>query len=220
MGGMSVRIRVLDNARLRARTVRHQTGDEIRRARLAAGLPLRAVSGAVGRSPSWLSRVERGSLAGVSLEDLIVVGAAAGLKLWIGSYPGHRAILDVPQLELLRRFRQRVGERWAWEFEVVVPTAGDQRAADAVIRRGPMSVVIEAFTRFTDAQAQLRSVHVKARDLGIGRIVVVASATNANRRALAAATDVLAASYPLSTRQTLAALAAGRDPGANGLVLV
>ena len=217
---MPVRIRVLDSARQRARAVRLQTGDEIRRARLASGLPLRVVSGAVGHTPSWLSRVERGRMRSVSLEDLIIVAAATGLKLWIGAYPGQRAILDVPQLELLRRFRQRVGNAWTWEFEVVSPLAGDQRAADAVIRRGSTSIVIEAFTRFSDAQAQLRSVHIKARDLGIDRLIVVASATNANRRAIAAAADVLAASYPLSTRQTLSALATGRDPGANGLVLL
>ena len=197
-----------------------KTGEEIRRSRIAAGLPMRVVSAAAGWSQSWLSRVERGLIPTVSVEQLIVVGAAAGLKVWIGTYPGPRAILDAPQAELLRRFRQRVGELWSWQFEVVLPIAGDQRAADAMLTRGRTSIMVEAFTRLSDAQAQLRSVHLKARDLGVNRVIVVVAGTKANRRALAAAGDVLAASFPLSTRATLAALAGGRDPGANGLVLL
>ncbi len=61
---------------------------------------------------------------------------------------------------------------------------------------------------------------MKARDLGVGRVVVVVNVTEANRRALGAAVDVLAVSFPLGTRATLAALSAGRDPAANGLVLL
>jgi hypothetical protein len=159
-------------------------------------------------------------VATVSLEDLVVVGAAAGIKIWLGTYPAERVIADAPQLELLRRLRQRIGPDWTWQFEVPLPLARDRRAADALIRRGQVAVMIEAFTRLADAQAQLRAVHVKARDLGVPRVVVVVNVTEANRRALGAAADVLAGSFPLGTRATLAALSAGRDPGANGLVLL
>lgn len=98
--------------------------------------------------------------------------------------------------------------------------ARDQRAADAVIRHGSAVVMIEAFTRFADAQAQLRAVQLKARDMGIERIVVVVAATHANRAALAAATDVLASSFPLDTRAVLRELEAGRAPGAHGLAII
>lgn len=80
--------------------------------------------------------------------------------------------------------------------------------------------MIEAFTRLADAQAQLRAVRLKARDLGIGRLVVVVGESLANRRALGEAGHVLADAFPLSTRRTLAALAAGRDPGADGIVVL
>lgn len=217
---MPVRTRVLDSARSRARVARAEAGTEIRRARMASGLRLKDVSAAVGRSVSWLSRVERGRMRAISVEDLVVVAAAAGVKIWIGTYPGQRAIFDAPQLTLLRRFRERVGEGWEWSFEVVLPAAGDQRAADAVIRNDSATVMIEAFTRLADAQAQLRAVSVKARDLGVGRVVVVVAATGANRRAMGAAGHVLAAEFPLGSRSTMRALRGGRDPGANGLVLV
>jgi transcriptional regulator with XRE-family HTH domain len=217
---MSVRTHVMVAARQRARAARIETGAAIRSARMAAGLPIGTVSRAVGRSESWLSRLERGVAPSVLLEDLFVAAAAAGLRLWIRSYPGERAIADAPQLELLRRFRARVGDAWHWELEVAMPIAGDRRAADAVIRRGDVVVMVEAFTRLADAQAQMRAVHLKARDLSATRLVLVLAATRANRRSLAAARAVVLEGYPLGTRATLAALSAGRDPGANGIVLL
>jgi transcriptional regulator with XRE-family HTH domain len=84
---MPVRTRILETARQRARSVRLEAGSEIRRSRMASGLPLRVVSASVGRSASWLSRVERGRVSTVSLEDLVVVGAAAGIRVWLGTDP-------------------------------------------------------------------------------------------------------------------------------------
>ena len=102
---------------------------------------------------------------------------------------------------------------------MIVDIARDQRAADAVIRCGSTVVMIEAFTRLADAQAQLRAVLLKARDMGIGRIIILVGESRANRRALELAADVLASDFPLGTRTTLRALPEGRDPGANGIVV-
>jgi len=217
---MPVRQRVLDRARDRARLVRIEVGGEIRQARLAAGLRLVDVATAIGRSKSWVSRVERGRVVRVSLSDLVLLAAAVGLKLWTATYPSERALRDAPQIALLRRFRDRVGEGWSWSYEVIGPTRGDLRAADAVMRRAATRIMVEAFTRFADTQAQTRAVRVKARDLGIDRVIIVVAESNANRRALASASDILAADFPLRTRSVLAALSAGRDPGANGIVVV
>lgn len=211
---------MLAAARVRGRDLRVNLGAEIRRARLAAGLRLADVGRAIGRSGSWVSRAERGLVRGIGLEELTVVGAAVGVRVWAAAYAGERAIADAPQLALLRRFRARVGEMWQWKFEVVVPIAGDRRAADAVLYGATVRILVEAFTRLADAQAQLRSVQAKARDLGIERVVIVIAATNANRRALGMANDAVAANFPLGTRKVLAALAAGRDPGANGIVVI
>lgn len=217
---MSVRSQVLSTARLRARMVRDDVGIEIRRARMASGLKLTDVGRAIGRSAAWISRAERGLIASIGFDDVVVLAAAVGLKLWVTTFPAERAIRDAPQLMLLRRFRARVGETWRWNFEVVVPIARDQRAADAVIEAAGARVMVEAFTRLSDAQAQLRAVQVKARDMGISRVVIVVAATKANRRAMAAAATTLASEFPLGTRATLAALGAGRDPGANGIVVI
>jgi transcriptional regulator with XRE-family HTH domain len=217
---MSTRIRVLDEARHRARRTRIELGMEIRRARLAAGLRMNDVALAIGKSQSWVSRTERGLISRVSYNDRTVVAAAVGLRMWTSMFPAERAIRDAPQLELLRRFRARVGELWKWSFEVVLPEHGDRRAADAVIRNSQATVMIEAFTRLAEAQSQLRAVRVKARDLGVNRVVIVLKASAANRQAMREAADMIAADFPLGTRTVLAALAEGRDPGANGVVVL
>ena len=217
---MPVRTRILDEARQRARVVRIEVGGAIRNARLAAGLRLADVARAIGKSIAWVSRVEHGMVATVTVDELVLLSAAVGLKLWVSNFAAARAIRDAPQLHLLRRFRARVGELWSWSYEVIVPIARDQRAADAVIRCDAVVIMIEAFTRLADAQAQLRSVLLKSRDMGIGRVIVVVAATPANRRALLAAADVISTSFPLGTRAVLNALSAARDPGANGIVVI
>lgn len=193
---------------------------EIRRARLASGLRMIDVGRAIGRSTSWVSRAERGLIARVSYNDLLVLAAAVGLWMWTSMFPAERAIRDAPQMGLLRRFRARVGERWRWSFEVVLPEHGDRRAADAVMRNDVAVVMVEAFTRLAEAQSQMRAVRLKARDLGIDRVVILLKASAANRRAMGEAADMFAADFPLGTRTVLSALADGRDPGANGVVVL
>jgi transcriptional regulator with XRE-family HTH domain len=200
--------------------LRISLGADVRAARLAAGLRLVDVGRAIGRSATWVSRAERGRSPRVGLEQLVVLGAAVGIKVWATTFPAERAIRDAPQLQLLERFRRRTGPGWRWRYEVVVHVRGDRRAADAVMSRGATRIMVEAITRLHDAQAQLRAIRIKARDLQVGRTVVVVAATHANRRALGAAADVVAAEFPMATRRTLAALAAGEDPGADGIALM
>ena len=178
------------------------------------------VGRSVRRSEAWVSRVERGLIPEVNFVDLGVLAAAVGLRLWTRTYPAARAIQDAPQLELLRRFRERIGPSWSWRYEVILPDRLDQRAADAVISNGSADVMVEAFTRLANAQSQLRAVSLKSRDLNLPRVVVVLRASVSNRRALGEAAQVMVAEFPLGTRTVLRALQAGRDPGANGIVML
>jgi hypothetical protein len=187
---------------------------------MAAGLRLVDVGRAIGRSKSWVSRVERGRVRAVSHHDLVLLAAAVGLKLWTTTYPAERAIRDAPQLALLRRFRDRVGRGWSWKYEVIVPTSGDLRAADAVMSNRSARIMVEAFTRLADAQAQVRAVRLKARDLHLSRVIIVVAESNTNRRALAAADEALGVGFPLRTRTVIGALRAGRDPGEDGIVVI
>lgn len=217
---MPVRARVLDDARTRSRATRLDLGREIRQARLSSGLRQTDVGAACRHSKTWVSRVERGLHRGLTTDDLIVLGAAVGLRVRVSAFPAERAIHDAAQLALLREFRERVGEAWSWHFEVPVPIPGDRRAADAVLRRGEVGLLVEAFTRLSDGQAQLRAVLLKQRDMRIPRAVILLRESRANRAALTAAADTVAADFPLSTRTVLTALKSGRDPGAGGVVLL
>ena len=99
-------------------------------------------------------------------------------------------------------------------------TSGDLRAWDGVLDLPGCTCGLEFVTRFHDCQAQLRAFELKLRDGRVDRLVVVVMATHANRRALSAARDIVAAAFPLATRQVMAALAAGRDPGGNWIILL
>jgi len=192
---------------------------EIRIARLTSGKRLADVAPRAGLSVSRLSELERGLAPAVELRQLAIIGAAVGLRIWIRFFPVERRLLDAAQLALLERFRARISPLWRWEVEVPVPLPGDLRAADARIS-GPVTIMVEAFTRLVDFQAQTRAANVKRRDLGAVRLLILLSGTSTNRRALRAAGEMAAAAFPVSTRDALAALAAGHDPGADALVIL
>ena len=116
--------------------------------------------------------------------------------------------------------RARIGDRWRWQLEAPLAIPGDLRAFDALLRRNETTIAVEAITRLRDAQAQLRAATAKQRDGQATRLVLLIGASKANRAALASAADVLATTFPLGTRATLAALTAGEDPGDNGIVLL
>ncbi len=195
-------------------------GAELRSARLGRGLRQTDVARAAHSSDSHVSRLERGEIHGVGLADLARHGAALGLRLSARFYPAGRGLRDAAQLDLLRRFRARIGDRWHWQLEAPLSIPGDLRAFDALLTRGATTIAIEAITRLHDAQAQLRAVTLKQRDGRIARMVLVVKASHTNRAAIAAAADVLTTTFPLATKATLAALAAGEDPRDNGIVLL
>ena len=152
--------------------------------------------------------------------DLARHGAAVGLKLHARFYPIGAGLRDAAQLDLIRRLRLRIGDRWRWQLEAPLNIAGDLRAFDVLLRGADTTVAIEAITRLRDAQAQLRAAALKQRDGQVKRLIVLVRATHHNRAALGSAADVLATIFPLGSRATMAALLAGEDPGENGIVLL
>lgn len=217
---MSNRLRRVQEAAIAGRRLQHELGTELREARLARGIRQVDVARATATSRSKISRVERGSLRDLAIADLARHGAAVGLRLHARFYPQGGGLRDAAQLDLLRRLRARIGDRWTWHLEAPLSIPGDQRAFDALLTRGDTTVAVEAITRLRDAQAQLRSATQKQRDGQATRLVLLINATHANRAALATAADVLATTFPLVTRTTLAALTAGDDPLHNGIVLL
>jgi hypothetical protein len=107
-----------------------------------------------------------------------------------------------------------------WATEVPMPLPGDLRAADAVARMPGCTILFELYTRLTDFQAQSRSAILKKRDLPADRLVLVFAGTTTNRRALRELGQAAHLDFPLGTRAVLRALAEGRDPGADGIVVL
>jgi transcriptional regulator with XRE-family HTH domain len=218
---MGTRERPADRGRLRAVDSLRRVGREHKQARTAAGLSLRAVGAATETSHGQLSRFERGLLVRVNIDDLGAWCAVVGLDLSMRVYPSGDPIRDRGQLDLLERCRERIHPSLRWRTEVPLSIQGDLRAWDAEVSGGSprWRIRVEAETNIADGQALERRLGLKVRDDPCNVILLVAD-TRANRRVLATLAPGLRDLLPLNTRQVLSALAAGRDPGAGGIVIL
>jgi transcriptional regulator with XRE-family HTH domain len=195
-------------------------GRELRLARRMAGMRQADVARLLGTSTSRVCRVEHGQIATLNLADLARHAAAVGLKPYLKLFPLGRRLLDKPQLELLGRFRGRLHPAWSWATEVPLPREGDLRSCDCVIRIPECTVLVEAYTRFADFQAQTAAATRKKRDLPADRLLILVAATRANRRAVAEAAAVASGSFTLSPRPTLRSLAEGTDPRTDSILFL
>jgi transcriptional regulator with XRE-family HTH domain len=197
-----------------------RAGDELREARVSLGLSQDAVGRACFLSQSQVSRIERGTLASVSLDQLCRVGAVLGLNTSLKFYPGGQPLRDQAQLNLLDRFRREVGTPLRCRSEVPIPIEGDLRAWDLQVVGGVVPIGLDAETRLRDCQAVERRLMLKARDSEIERIVLLVADTHANRRAIRDAGPTFAERFPVPARSALRELRAGRVPPGSSLILL
>jgi transcriptional regulator with XRE-family HTH domain len=187
--------------------------------RVTAGLSQAELSRAVGVSRGWLHRFELGRLQAVDLRRMTVLFAYLGHRFVGKAYPVGQGLRDESHLRLLQRFNARLAPSWKRSFESVMPIPGDLRAWDELLT-GPVSIGVEAETKPTDLQATDRAMAAKQRDSGVERMILLVADTNRNRMLVRPHIAAVRQTFPLDTRATLAALTAGRDPGANGLVIL
>lgn len=217
---MAGRIRGIDEARRGWQRSVAEIGDQLRTARHVKGLTLREVGASIGASTSEVSRRELGRSRRLTGEKLSVHAAAVGLRLSVKLYPVGGGLRDAAQARFAAKFVARVGHAWKVTLEAAVPQPGDLRAVDVLLSRGADRVAVEVITRLMDLQAQLRAAQVKARDVGATRLIVVLAGTHANRTALAEVRPLLVPAFDLDTKRLMAELAAGRDPGRDGIVVL
>jgi len=217
---MARRIRGLVEARRTWERLAYDIGDELRTARHLVGATQRQVGAAIGVSPSEISRRELGKSRHLTGERLSVHAAAVGLKLWVKLFPVGGGVRDEGQARYVAAFVARVGRQWRVTLEAVMPMPADLRAVDVLLVNGALRIAVEIITRVGDLQAQIRSAQAKARDLAATRLILVVADTHANSRALNAVESTLVPAFDLDARRVLAALAAGRDPGRDALVLL
>lgn len=217
---MVIRERRLERARRWAARALAAIGEEIREARIAAGLTQRFVAEAAGISASELSRIERGLSPHVAYETLVSIGAVLGLDIPLRAYPNDDAVRDAAQLGLLGRFRPLLPTGLGHRTEVPVGPTGDRRAWDLVVLGAGWKVGVEAETRLRDVQALCRKVALKDRDGDVDRVLLLVADTRHNRHVLRLASEVIADLFPGRGRDALAALAAGRLPASNAVILL
>jgi transcriptional regulator with XRE-family HTH domain len=217
---MGTRERPRDRGVARARTIVAASGQEIRNARRAAGLSLRAASAGVGMSYATFSRIERGLLPNVSVAQLAVATAAVGLTLSSRAFPDGDPIRDRAQLRLVAKLRAIVPREIPLRTEVPLPIVGDRRAIDAATRLNGVSIAFEAESRIADVQALERRLLRKQRDGGYDVLVLLVADTRANRLTLEIHREGLRANFSLDSRGVLASLRRGQAPSANGILIL
>lgn len=217
MGG---RERAVDRGAARGRAVAAALARELHDARLDRGLTQEAVGRAVGLSGAQVSRIERGLVAGVSIEQVGRLLAVVGLELSARAYPTGVPLRDAAHVALLGRLRVRLHRTLGWRTEVPLSMKGDLRAWDGVIRGPTWRIGVEAETRPIDAQALVRRVSLKARDDGVDGILLVLADTRHDRAFLRAAGDVVMSRFPADGRQAIERLRMGLRPDGDAVVLL
>jgi len=190
-----------------------------RELRLAAGLTQATVARASGIARSTYADIERGRTARVNLLLASIVSAVLGQDLSVKLYPFGSPVRDAAHLRLLSEFVARLSVVWRVTHEAPIPVEGDRRAWDLLVN-GPASIGVEAETRLGDVQALERSMHLKQRDSGVQRVLLVVRGSKRNRLLIRAHLPHLRTAFPLGTAEVMRALHEGRDPGADGLAVL
>jgi transcriptional regulator with XRE-family HTH domain len=218
-GGVPSVERIRAKGAHQARSIAISIAQELRDARIAAGLSQDQLASAAGLRQSRISRTERAELPTARLDELVRHCVALGLRLSVRPYPAGTPVRDAAQLRLLARFRGMLDASYTWRSEVPVGGKGDLRAWDALLE-GPGVVAIDAETRLRDMQALQRRTELKQRDSGVPCVVLLVADTHHNRAVLRDHRPVLASTFPLDTRAVMSALRAGRVPSASGIAII
>jgi len=218
------RTRRRDAGAERARWLAQRFGQELRLARVAAGLTQRQLAVLAGVSQQRVSRAERGSRA-ISLDARCRMAAAAGHDLSLRLYPAESVRLrDSGQLALAQNIVDAAHDHWRAALEVPV-AVGDPRAADLVLSRPDGAIHVEIERLVVDVQAQLRAGQLKRESLAVRlqrpvRLVLAVADTRANRARLEPFADLFGRTLPLNSREVWAAIRAGVPLSADGILFV
>jgi len=167
-----------------------------------------------------VSRLERGT-GEVTFSRLVQHAAVVGLVLRADLFPAGSPIRDAGQLKVINRLQPHVRPPFVWLLEMPIGP-DDLRALDAAAVGPDCRIGFEVWSRVRDVQAQARAraSRRKQLDARVDRLVLVFGDTTANRSAVREAGAALHRAFPLATRQVLAALREGRDPGGDGILFL
>ena len=193
---------------------------DLRDARLDRGLGGVDIAREIGISPAQYSRIERGQVGSLSIEQASVLLAAVGLELSVRTYPGGEPLRDAAHVALIDRFRACLHQSLRLRTEVPFPSTGDLRAWDLVVVGSDWRHGVEAETRPRDRQALERRLALKLRDGDVSSMSLLLLDSRHNRDFMRANGEVLAERFPVAGRRTLELLRAGIEPGGNSIILL
>jgi transcriptional regulator with XRE-family HTH domain len=217
---VGTRERRTDRGAERGRRLIREVGHELRVERRKLALSAAAVAQAAQCSPSLVTRVERAEVAGVSVDLLARVAAVLGLDLSVKLFPGGPAIRDRGQLSLAAAFRSHLHPSLGWTTEVPLPIVGDRRAWDGMVSGRGWRYGVEFESAPSDAQAITRRLQIKERDGGVDGALLVVPDTHRARDFVRMLAPLAGDTFPVASRDALARLRSGEDPGGSALVIV
>jgi transcriptional regulator with XRE-family HTH domain len=212
--------RTVDMATRRSREQTARIGQEIRDARLGHGLSQRDVARHARIDQSTVSRIERALYPRPQVVVLARLLAVLGLELSLKAYPAGHPLRDAAHLALLDRLCSRLSPRLSWQAEVPLANASDRRAWDACIWASGLAIGVEVETRVRDLQALERRLALKKRDGAVASVLLLLADTRWNRSIVRLHEIHLSEVFPVPGRAALQALAAGRAPGGDSIVLL
>jgi transcriptional regulator with XRE-family HTH domain len=220
MPGMVAKQRAVDRGAARGRDLIRVIGSEIRLARSRLGLSIAAVAREAGISPAELSRIERARAEWVSVIVLSRLCAVVALDLSARAYPGGRPLRDARHARLLTRLSVTLHRDLRWGTEIPLPSPGDQRAWDGMIRGDGWRYGVEAELNPIDGQALVRRLTLKQRDGAVDGVILLLPDTRHARLFRREFGTLLETDFPIGSGLALRRLTAGLDPGGNAVVVM
>jgi transcriptional regulator with XRE-family HTH domain len=218
---MTARQGRLDTGLDDARRARGTMSDELRAARLAAGISQATAARAVGMSTSQWARLERNELTRLNLVQLCCAARAVGLRASLKLYPAGDAVRDAPQLAGVTRFAAVLASPLRLRREVPLPGPDELRAWDGRIDGGGPPFFMECESHASDAQALERRLRMKQRDDPAATLLILVLVRSRHHQAfLREHREVFRDLLPLDGPAILRALRAGRRPGGSGILVL
>jgi transcriptional regulator with XRE-family HTH domain len=217
---MGSRERVIDIGAARGRAATELVLRELRAARLDRNLSGEAIARVVGISGAHYSRVERGLVGGLTIEQASILLTAVGLDLAVRVYPAGQPVRDAAHAALLGRLRSLLHRSLRALTEVPLPSPGDQRAWDIVVVGDAWRHAFEAETRPRDLQALERRITLKMRDGGVDAVSLLLLDSRWNRDFVRAHRASLEEHFPVPGRRALELLRVGAVPGRGSVILL
>ncbi len=194
---------------------------ELIEARRICSVSQDALARELGRSQSDVSRLERlVDIDRVSYVEMSEIAALLGLELGAGLHPVGEPIRDKGHQALIARFRALLSLAFRVLAEVPLPTPGDRRSWDLLLRLPEQLIGVEAETRMRDMQRLVRHVHQRERDGGVDSIILLLAATRTNRELVDELRVALGPSYATPPRALLHALRKGEPLPGCGVILL